>query len=85
MAQLLPVPIYIIHNKNILMSGRGDNNKAGSSGRGSGNQSNQAFGQAADRGKSYSGEQTGDRRSQPEPKKKEQSSNRNESTRKEHK
>lgn len=41
------------------MSGRGDNNKAGSAGRGASNQSNQGFGQSADRGKSYHGEQTG--------------------------
>lgn len=67
------------------MSGRGDNNKAGSAGRGSSNQSNQAFGQAADRGKSNSGEKTGNRRSQPEPKKQDPSSNRNQSVRKENK
>lgn len=61
------------------MSGRGDNNKAGSSGRGSGNQSNQGFGQADNTGKSYHGEQTGGKRSVPDKKKTDQSSNRNKS------
>ena len=59
------------------MSGRGDNNKAGSAGRGAGNQSNQGFGQASDKGKSYHGEQTGDKPSKPQPKQQEQESNRN--------
>ena len=59
------------------MSGRGDNNKSGSSGRGAGNQSNQGFGQAADRGKSYHGKQTGGKPSVPEKKTNDQSSNRN--------
>ena len=59
------------------MSGRGDNNKKGSAGRGASNQSNQGFGQSAHAGKSNHGEQTGNKRSQPEPKEKDQSSNRN--------
>jgi len=63
------------------MSGRGDNNKAGSSGRGASNQSNQGFGKAGNRVKSYHGEQTGARASSPEKKTADQSSNRNTSTR----
>lgn len=59
------------------MSGRGDNNKKGSSGRGGSNQSNQAFGSTDQRGKSYHGEQTGGHRSTPQPKKADQSANRN--------
>lgn len=62
---------------------RGSNNKAGSSGRGAGNQSNQGFGQAADRGKSKGGKQTGGKSSVPERKKGDQSSNRNTSLDKE--
>lgn len=62
------------------MSGRGDNNKKGSAGRGAGNQSNQGFGQAAERGKSYHGTQTGGQRSEPQHKQRDQSSNRNSST-----
>ena len=50
------------------MAGRGDNNKSGSAGQGSSNQSSQGFGQAADRGKSNHGEQTGNKPSQPEEK-----------------
>jgi len=61
------------------MSGRGDNNKAGSSGRGTGNQSNQGFGQADNKGKSYHGDHTGGKPSAPEKKKEDQSSNRNKS------
>jgi hypothetical protein len=59
------------------MSGRGDNNKSGSAGRGASNQSDQGFGQSADRGKSYHGERTGGKPSVPEKKKDDQSSNRN--------
>lgn len=59
------------------MSGRGDNNKAGSSGRGASNQSNQGFGQVGNRGKSNHGEQTGGKASIPEKKKADQSSKRN--------
>jgi hypothetical protein len=65
------------------MSGRGDNNKAGSSGRGAGNQSNQGFGQSADRGKSYHGNQTGGKPSVPQKKTSDQSSDRNTSLDKE--
>lgn len=59
------------------MSGRGDNNKKGSSGRGASNQSNQAFGSSNQKGKSYHGEQTGGRVSEKQPKKEDQSANRN--------
>jgi hypothetical protein len=78
-AQLLHNKVHqmFLTKKIILMAGRGDNNKKGSAGRGAGNQSSQAFGQAADAGRSNRGEQTGGKRSQPEPKKAEQSSNRN--------
>ena len=62
------------------MSGRGDNNKKGSSGRGSSNQSNQAFGSADQKGKSNHGEQTGGRPSEKQPKKADQSAYRNQST-----
>jgi len=59
------------------MSGRGDNNKKGSAGRGSNNQSNQAFGSSHQKGKSDHGEQTGGRASEKQPKKQDQSANRN--------
>lgn len=62
------------------MSGRGDNNKKGSSGRGASNQSNQAFGSSDQKGKSSHGEQTGGRASERQPKKAEQAANRNRST-----
>ncbi len=62
------------------MSGRGDNNKKGSSGRGASNQSNQAFGSSDQKGKSNHGQQTGGQRSTAQPKKADQSSNRNTST-----
>lgn len=62
------------------MSGRGDNNKKGSSGRGAGNQSNQGIGQNANQGKSYHGGQTGGQPSEPQRKQQDQSSNRNTST-----
>ena len=61
------------------MSGRGDNNKKGSSGRGSSNQSNQAFGSSDQRGKSNHGEQTGGKPSERQGKEQDQSSNRNRS------
>jgi hypothetical protein len=67
------------------MSGRGDNNKSGSAGRGESNQRDQGFGQSADRGKSYHGERTGGKPSVPEKKKDNQSSNRNTSLDKEDK
>ena len=59
------------------MSGRGDNNKSGSAGRGASNQSNQPFSDASERGKSYHGEKTGGKRSEPEHKDRSQSGNRN--------
>jgi hypothetical protein len=60
------------------MSGRGDNNKHGTSGRGAGNQSNQPFAaKGVDRGKSYHGEETGGRPSVPQKKTRSQASNRN--------
>ena len=62
------------------MSGRGDNNKHGNSGQGASNQSNQAFGSSDQKGKSTHGEQTGGQRSEPQPKKKDQSADRNSST-----
>lgn len=65
------------------MAGRGDNNKAGSAGRGASNQSNQPFGEAAQRGKSNHGKKTGGQPSQPQPKKEAQSANRDHSTDKE--
>jgi hypothetical protein len=63
--------------KKLSMSGRGDNNKHGSAGRGSGNQSNQPFGEASQKGKSNHGAQTGGKRSQPDDQKRDQSANRN--------
>ena len=59
------------------MSGRGDNNKAGSAGRGASNQSNQGFGQTSDQEKSYHGEQTVRKPSVPQKKTRDQASNRN--------
>ncbi len=64
------------------MSGRGDNNKRGSAGRGASNQSNQGFGQAGSAPKSNTGEQKG-KRSQPQHKQEDSSSNRDHSTRRE--
>ena len=63
------------------MPGRGDNNKKGSSGPGSSNQSNQAFGSSDQKGKSNHGEQTGGRASEKQPKKQNQSADRNQSVR----
>lgn len=61
------------------MSGRGDNNKHGSAGRGASNQSNQPFiGQDKEQ-KSNHGKQTGGQPSQPEEKTHAQSANRNRS------
>jgi len=57
------------------MSGRGDNNKKGSSGRGSSNQSNQGF--DGKQPKSSHGKQTGGSPSTPQAKDEEQDSNRN--------
>jgi hypothetical protein len=62
------------------MSGRGDNNKAGSAGRGARNQSGQAFGQVTNKGKSDHGDRKGGSPSEAQPKQKDQSSERNRST-----
>jgi hypothetical protein len=60
---------------------RGDNNKSGSSGRGASNQSNQPFGQAADEGKSNTNKNANPgKASQPKPKQRDQSADRNTST-----
>ncbi len=59
------------------MSGRGDNNKHGTSGRGASNQSNQPFKASDQQGKSNHGEQTGDRPSEPQPKKQDSAADRN--------
>ena len=67
------------------MSGSGDNNKSGSSGRGASNQSSLGFGRAADHGKSNHGEQTGGKPSVPKRKTQDQESNRNTSSKKEEK
>ena len=67
------------------MAGRGDNNKKGSSGRGASNQSSQAFGQAAKRGKSNHGEPTGGKPSVPDKKTRDQDSGRDTSTGREEK
>lgn len=61
------------------MSGRGDNNKKGSAGRGGSNQSNQGF-KDADAGKSNHNKHTsGGKPSTQQPKKADQSSDRNRS------
>lgn len=58
------------------MSGRGDNNKKGSAGRGGSNQSNQGF-PNADQGKSHHDKHaTGGQRSEPQPKSADQDANR---------
>jgi len=61
------------------MSGRGDNNKHGTSGQGASNQSNQPFIGTENEKKSYHGKHTGGQPSQPDPKSKSQSANRNRS------
>lgn len=61
------------------MSGRGDNNKHGSAGRGSSNQSNQGF-IADDQNQpksNHSKKHTGGKRSEDQPKVKDKDSNRN--------
>jgi hypothetical protein len=68
---------------NFKTMSRGSNNKAGTSGQGASNQSNQGFGQAANRGKSTHGTQTGEKASVPQKKKADQSANRNTSLDKE--
>lgn len=63
------------------MSGRGDNNQHGSAGRGGSNQSNQPLGSSDQKGKSnHNRQQTGGKPSQAQPKKQDQSANRNTST-----
>lgn len=63
------------------MPGRGDNNKAGSAGRGASNQSNQPFVADSEKEpKSNHGKKTGGSSSEKMPKTKVQSANRNRST-----
>lgn len=63
------------------MSGRGDNNKAGSAGRGVGNQSNQGIDKASHQGKSNSNKHAQpSKRSVEQDKQQDQASNRNTST-----
>lgn len=63
------------------MSGRGDNNKSGSAGRGGSNQSNQPFGSAEQKGKSnHKQNASGGKASQPQQRDQDQSANRNTST-----
>jgi hypothetical protein len=57
------------------MSGRGDNNKKGTSGQGGSNQSMQ--GQDPSHKKAYHGDKTGGQRSEPQKKKADPSANRN--------
>lgn len=60
------------------MSGRGDNNKKGSAGRGASNQSNQPMEGTGNNAKSnHSRQQTGGKPAQAQPKKQDQSANRN--------
>lgn len=67
------------------MSGRGDNNKKGTSGQGAGNQSGQGFAQTSSREKANHGEQTGGKRSEPQHPNRGQDSNRNTSIERERK
>jgi hypothetical protein len=62
--------------KSIPMSGRGDNNKNGSSGRGASNQSMQGM-KGGSHEKAAHGKQTGGQRSQAKGKQRDQSSHRN--------
>ena len=62
------------------MSGRGDSNKLGTSGRGSSNQSNQGAAGNKKTGKSNHGEQTGGNASQRQQKTKDKTMNRNTET-----
>jgi hypothetical protein len=61
--------------QNIFMSGRGDNNKKGSSGRGASNQSGQ--GVSRDQGKMNHGKQPGGQSSEPMSQERDQDSQRN--------
>jgi hypothetical protein len=79
------ITVYSLsHNatKNIIpMSGRGDNNKSGSSGQGASNQSEQGMKNPSSREKSNTVvDQTGGDRSEPQSKTRDQSSNRNENS-----
>ncbi len=65
------------------MSGRGDNNKHGSSGQGASNQSGQGMANADDREKMNHGKQTGGQPSEPQKAEQDQESNRNTSVEKE--
>ncbi|MFN2457989.1 MAG: hypothetical protein ABR502_07305 [Chitinophagaceae bacterium] len=64
------------------MAGRRDNNKQGSSGRGTSNQSNQGFGQAGQEPKSGQSKQTGGKPSKLQSKSKDQAADRNQSVEK---
>lgn len=59
------------------MSGRGDNNKHGTSGQGASNQSNQPFVTSDNKEKSNHGKQTGGQPSEPQHQQRDQASNRN--------
>jgi hypothetical protein len=79
MAQFLCFSTGILSYLNFYtMSGRGDNNKRGSSGRGASNQSNQALGQTSNE-KSNHRAPTGGKPSEAQQKTKSQSANRNRS------
>jgi hypothetical protein len=65
------------------MSGRGDNNKSGSSGRGSGNQSQQGMRNGGEQQATGTGKKTGGERSRPMKKLRDQDSQRNQSMDKE--
>ena len=64
------------------MSGRGDNNKNGTSGQGAANQSGQGMEQSDNREKMNHGKKTGGKPSQQQSQEQDQSSNRNESVKK---
>jgi len=79
MAQKMQIENY--NHKSYTMSGRGDNNKKGSAGRGASNQSNQGFTDADHQGKSnHNKNAEGGKPSTPQPKTKDQSADRNRST-----
>ncbi len=65
------------------MSGRGENNKNGTSGQGSSNQSNQAIGSQEKHPKSNHGTETGGSPSEEQDKTQDQDANRNSSVEKE--
>ena len=72
--------VVFVNLKSYTMSGRGDNNKNGTSGRGASNQSNQPFAGQEKVHKSNRGEQTGGKASEDQPRQQDQDSNRNTST-----